>query len=111
MTENNSNERTNNKFGDTLEKKASRRLKARRTRDRSVWFGLGMFGLVGWTVAIHTILGILLGMWIDNRWPGGYSWTLTLLIFGMATGLFNAWHWVQKESKSLDEEDLDEERD
>lgn len=83
--------------------KAARRVKARRTRDRGVWFGMGMFGLVGWTVAIYTIIGIALGAWIDRRWPGGYSWTLTLLFVGLIAGLFNAWYWIQKESR--DEQD------
>ena len=107
MKEDNEKETMGNNFGDTLERKADRRIRARESRDRSVWFGLGMFGLVGWTVAIHTILGIVLGLWIDKRWPSGYSWTLTLLVLGMATGMFNAWHWVQKESRPLDEDDTD----
>ncbi|MEW5783971.1 MAG: AtpZ/AtpI family protein [Bacillota bacterium] len=84
----------------TVGHKAVRRLRARRTRDRAVWFGMGMFGLVGWTVAIYTILGIILGTWLDRRWPGsGYSWTLTALIAGLIAGILNAWYWVKKESR------------
>ena len=84
-------------FSDTVDQKAARRLKARRTRNRGVWFGMGMFGLVGWTVAIYTVLGIALGVWLDNRWPGTISWTLTLLLLGLGAGIYNAWYWVQKE--------------
>lgn len=80
--------------------KAARRIRARRTRDRSVWFGMGMFGLVGWTVAIYTVLGIILGSWLDRRWPLGFSWTLTLLFFGLIAGVLNAWHWINKESRA-----------
>ena len=58
---------------------------------------MGMFGLVGWTVAIYTVLGIALGVWLDNRWPGTISWTLTLLLLGLGAGIYNAWYWVQKE--------------
>ena len=85
-------------------KKAHRRIKARRTRDRSVWFGLGMFGMVGWTVAITTIIGVALGVWIDRTWPGPYSWTLTLLFIGLIVGCLNAWYWVNRESR-LDDDD------
>ncbi len=84
---------------DMIGRKANRRTKARRTRDRSVWFGIGMFGMVGWTVAITTVLGVFLGIRMDRAWPGPYSWTLTLFIIGLIAGLMNAWYWVRKESR------------
>ena len=84
-------------------RKAERRLKARRSGHRSVWFGMGMFGLVGWTVAVYTVLGIALGSWIDKARPSPVSWTLTLLFIGLVAGLLNAWYWIRKESR--DDED------
>ena len=88
-----------------VDSKAARKIRARRTRERNVWFGMGMFGLVGWTVAIYTVLGILLGTWLDRRWPLGFSWTLTLLFIGLIAGLLNAWHWVNKESRAAENEE------
>lgn len=85
--------------------KAARRIRARRTRDRGVWFGLGMFGLVGWTVAIYTVMGVFLGNWLDRRWPLGFSWTLTLLLAGLVAGALNAWHWIKKESRLDSDQD------
>ncbi|MEZ5865477.1 MAG: hypothetical protein R3D25_15945 [Geminicoccaceae bacterium] len=41
-------------------RKAERKLEAQGARHRGVWFGLGMFGLVGWSVAVPTLLGIAL---------------------------------------------------
>jgi ATP synthase protein I len=79
--------------------KESRKLKARREKGRSLWFGMGMFGLVGWSVAIPTLAGIALGVWVDSRWPGPYSWTLMLLVIGVGFGCLNAWYWVKRESK------------
>lgn len=92
------------KLAGTVGKKAQRRAKARRTRDRSIWFGVGMFGVVGWTVAMTTIIGVVIGIWIDRIWPGPYSWTLTFLFIGLIIGCMNAWYWVNKESR-LDERD------
>jgi ATP synthase protein I len=66
---------------------------------RGVWFGLGMFGLVGWAVAIPTLLGIAAGVWIDRRTAGPYSWTLMGLMAGVVLGCINAWFWVRKESR------------
>jgi len=87
--------------------KAARKLRAQRHVTRTVWFGLGMMGLIGWSVAIPTLLGAMLGLWLDQRYPGGRSWTLALLVIGLAIGCFNAWHWVTKEDKAMREEQED----
>lgn len=78
--------------------KHARKIEARREGDRSVWFGLGMFGLVGWSVAVPALAGVATGAWIDSRWPSRFSWTLMLMVFGVAVGCLNAWWWVQRES-------------
>ena len=87
--------------------KAERKLRARRHVTRTVWFGLGMMGLIGWSVAIPTLLGALLGLWLDQRFPGGRSWTLALMVVGLAIGCLNAWNWVAKEDKEMREEQDD----
>jgi len=87
------------KFQEEVEAKEERKLKARSEERPKVWFGLGMFGLVGWSVAIPTLIGVALGLWIDSTWPSRYSWTLTLLFLGIVVGCLNAWYWVQRESK------------
>jgi ATP synthase protein I len=84
--------------------KAARKLKAQRHVTRTIWYGLGMMGLVGWSVAVPTLLGAALGIWLDKHYPGTHSWTLTLLIIGLTLGCLNAWHWVAKEDKKIQEE-------
>jgi ATP synthase protein I len=88
--------------------KAARKLKARRNSTQDVWFGLGMMGLIGWSVAIPTLLGAALGLWLDRRFPGGRSWTLALLVAGLAIGCLNAWFWVSKEDKAMRDEPEDD---
>jgi ATP synthase protein I len=83
---------------------AARKLKARRNATQGVWFGLGMMGLIGWSVVVPTLLGAALGIWLDNRHPGSHSWTLMLLVIGLAIGCLNAWHWVAKEDKAMRDE-------
>ncbi|BCX82630.1 ATP synthase protein I [Methylomarinovum caldicuralii] len=85
-----------------VDKKVRRRLKAEREGRRGLWFGLGMFGLVGWAVALPTLLGIALGWWLDRRFPGPPSWTLTFLFVGVALGCYNAWKWIKRESRRDD---------
>lgn len=87
----------------------NRKLKAQRGSARGVWSGFGMFGLIGWSVAAPTLLGALLGLWLDKRRPGSHSWTLSLLVVGLCVGCANAWHWVAKEDKAIRASQEDEE--
>lgn len=80
-------------------RKEARRLKAKSQSHQHVWFGLGMFGLIGWSVAIPTLLGAGIGMWIDARWHGRQSWTLMLMFGGLFIGCLNAWRWLRDESE------------
>jgi ATP synthase protein I len=47
-------------------------------------------------VVIPTLVGTAAGLWIDANWPSRFSWTLMLLVLGVALGCFNAWYWVKK---------------
>ena len=91
-------------FSEAVERQESRKLKARSRDDRGVWFGLGMFGLIGWSVALPALGGALLGAWIDRTWPSRYSWTLMLLLAGIILGSLNAWHWVSQERKKIEKD-------
>jgi ATP synthase protein I len=93
-----------NKFGRQVGEMAALKLKAQRHTTQTVWNGLGMMGLVGWSVAVPTLLGAALGIWIDKHYPGSHSWTLALLVAGLCLGCFNAWHWVDKEDKEIHRE-------
>lgn len=91
-------------FADQVGTKAARKLKARRRSSQGVWFGLGMMGLIGWSVTVPTLLGAALGLWLDKNHPGDRSWTLALLAVGLMIGCLNAWHWIAKEEKAMKEE-------
>ena len=87
--------------------KAARKIKARNST-QGVWFGLGMMGLIGWSVTVPTLLGTALGIWLDKHHPGDHSWTLVLLVVGLCIGCWNAWHWVAKEEKAMREDQGDD---
>jgi ATP synthase protein I len=83
-------------FSKRIGSKASLKIRSRQETDETVWFGLGVFGIVGWSVAIPTLIGVAVGLWIDATWPSRFSWTLMLLIAGVMLGCMNAWYWVRK---------------
>lgn len=88
--------------------KAARKRKAQRAEPQTVWFGIGMVGTIGWSVAVPTLLGILLGAWLDRHHPGQHSWTLSLLVAGLIIGCVTAWHWVSCEDQAIHNEPDDE---
>jgi ATP synthase protein I len=96
-------------FRNKVGKNEKRKLKALKDGEKSVWFGLGMFGLIGWSIAIPTLIGIALGIWMDARWVGRISWTLTFLFVGVIVGCMNAWYWLSKERKEIEREEKPDE--
>jgi len=81
--------------------KAERMRRARQEGNGGVWFGLGMMGLIGWSVVVPTLLGAALGIWLDAHHPASRSWTLALLMAGLVLGCINAWHWVAKQDRAM----------
>ena len=99
-----------NKFSQMVGSKEKRKLSEHHKSRRGVLFGLGMFGLVGWSIVVPTLLGAFLGIWLDRHFPGKQSWTLTLLLIGLIVGCVSAWHWLSREERDIhkDEEDKNE---
>ena len=96
-----------NDFSRQVGAQAARKQKAARGAKRSIWFGLGMSGLIGWSVTVPTLVGTALGIWLDKHHSTAHSWTLALLVAGLAIGCTNAWHWVAKEDKAMQDQQED----
>ncbi len=86
-------------MAEAIAQRAARKRKARKSGRRTVWFGFGMFGLVGWAVALPAIVGVGLGAWLDLKFDTKLSWTLALLLAGIGLGCLNAWYWISRESR------------
>ena len=91
-------------FSEQVDEKEKRKLRALHKNKRSIWFGLGMFGMVGWTISIPALLGAALGIWLDKIYPQTFSWALSLLIIGLLVGCLMAWYWVSKEHNDINKE-------
>ena len=93
------------KFDKDLARKIARKLKARKNNRHDVLFGLNVIGLVGWSIVTPTLLGALLGMWIDSKFAGTHSWTLTLLLLGLVIGCANVWRWIDQQNRDIQGEE------
>jgi ATP synthase protein I len=92
-------ENEDNVFGRIISEKEKRKLKSLNEEKRSEWFGLGMFGMVGWSITAPTFLSTIGGIWLDKNYPQTFSWTVTCLILGLVVGCIIAWKWVINENK------------
>jgi ATP synthase protein I len=77
--------------------KQERMLRARREK-KGNWTALTILGVVGWSVVAPTLAGIALGVWIDTRWPGRFSWTVILLVAGLVIGCLTAWRRIREDT-------------
>ncbi|WP_299565308.1 AtpZ/AtpI family protein [uncultured Sulfitobacter sp.] len=76
----------------------ARRMKARRDDPGpSPLRGIGTFGMIGWSIAVPTVGGAFLGLWLDRVAPQGFSWTIALILGGVVLGAFIAAAWVGRE--------------
>lgn len=100
--------RNKDRFKRFVHLKEKRKMRMLKSGKQDSLIGFSLFGLVGWSVVIPTLLGLCLGIWIDKNYPGQYSWTLMLLIIGVFLGCLQAWYWVQKERRRIEEEKEEE---
>lgn len=94
------NTKNSSSFSHQVADKERRKLAAQKNK-RSVWSGLGMFGIVGWSVVVPTMAGAILGIWLDSKYPQSFSWSLSLLVVGLFVGCVMAWNWVKKEQDEI----------
>lgn len=80
-----------------VERDVNKKIKSKR-EGKEVMFGLGLFGIVGWSIAVPTLLAIALGLYLDKKFESSFSWTLTLIFVGVIVGAFNTWRWLNENS-------------
>ena len=96
-------------FSSAIHNREKRKIRARE-KSKSIWLGLGYFGIIGWAISLPTILGTLLGVWLDKETHAQRSYTLIFLVAGLTVGCLNAWFWISRESEQIkkNEEQKDE---
>jgi ATP synthase protein I len=91
---------------DDIGRRAQRLKKARENPGVSPLRGLGAFGMIGWSIAVPTVGGAFLGLWLDRNMPQDFSWVIALILGGVVVGGFIAWAWIGRESRE-EEDDHD----
>lgn len=58
---------------------------------------LGQIGILGWSVVVPTLLGLVLGRWLDHRFATGVFFSAPMLMLGAGFGLWSAWKWMHRQ--------------
>jgi ATP synthase protein I len=65
--------------------------------ERSLWQNLSMVGALGWLIVTPTLLGVLVGRWLDGVFDTGILFSGALIFLGITMGCYLAWQRVDKE--------------
>jgi len=64
--------------------------------ERPLWQNLSMIGALGWLIVTPTLLGMLIGRWLDRTFQTGIFFSGALIVLGIAIGCYLAWQRVNK---------------
>ncbi|BEH13127.1 hypothetical protein Q666_16710 [Marinobacter sp. ES-1] len=87
----------NDRSADDIRRSAERMKRARNEPGVSPLRGLGAFGIIGWSIAVPTVGGAFLGLWLNKVAPQNFSWPIALILGGVVVGGIIAWSWIEKE--------------
>lgn len=85
------------KPADDIGRRAERMQRARNNPAPNLLSGISTFGMIGWSIAVPTVGGAFLGLWLDRVAPQSFSWTIALILGGVVLGGFISWAWISKE--------------
>lgn len=80
-----------------IRRSAERMKRARDEPGASPLRGLGAFGIIGWSIAVPTVGGAFLGLWLNGVAPQTFSWPIALILGGVVVGGIIAWSWIERE--------------
>ncbi len=84
------------RFSKNVEESAKEVKEAEKQKGR-LWHYASVIGIAGWLFAIPVVAGAYLGRYLDKKLEVSISWTITLIIIGMAIGAYNVWYFYFRE--------------
>ena len=84
------------RMAEAARKAANRARQGREDPEPSMGQRLGQIGVLGWTVVIPILLGVVVGRWMDRELETGIFFTAPFLLVGAAIGFWLAWRWMHR---------------
>jgi ATP synthase protein I len=71
--------------------------------EKGTWKALGELSSIGFALVVATVIGLVVGYWLD-RWLGTAPWLMLIgLGFGIAAGFVNLFRSVKRAERELDD--------
>jgi len=74
-----------------------RELRRKQAGEQPIWKNLSMIGGFGWLIIVPTLLGVLLGRWLDQTLATGILFSSALIFLGVVVGGYFVWQRINKE--------------
>jgi len=84
------------KLEEAIRLRRERRDLWQREGERPLWKNLSMIGALGWLIVTPTLLGVVIGRWLDVHFGTGIFWSGALIFSGVALGAYLAWQRIAK---------------
>lgn len=79
---------------------AGRAARGRAEPEPSLGSRLGQIGILGWTIVLPTLAGLVIGRELDRLFATRVFFSAPLLMLGAAAGLWFAWKWMHRQQRS-----------
>jgi ATP synthase protein I len=76
---------------------AERRDAGRAHPEPSLGARLGQIGVLGWTIVLPALGGLMAGRWLDQRTGSGVFFSAPLTLLGAGLGLWLAYRWMSRQ--------------
>lgn len=97
MTQNGPDQSGKEKMAEAVRQRERRQQKWQEEGERSLWQNLAMFGALGWLIVIPTLIGLVVGQWLDRRLETGITLTAAGIVVGICLGGYMAWQRMNRE--------------
>lgn len=75
----------------------TREVEGARSPEPSLARRFGQIGVLGWMIVAPTLLGVVLGHWLDRLLGTGIMLAAALILLGAALGLWFALKWMHEQ--------------
>lgn len=82
------------RLAEAAKKAAERAREARRSPEPSLGSRLGQIGVLGWTIVLPILLGLIAGRWLDKTFSTGVFFSAPFVLLGAGVGIWYAWKWM-----------------
>lgn len=84
------------RLAEAARRAAERAKRGAETPEPSLGVRLGQIGVLGWAIIVPTLIGVILGRFLDRTFATGIFFSAPLIMIGAAIGFWSAWKWMHR---------------